>query len=256
MKKILTTAVVTAALCILCSINAGADSAKVYIDAQPIEFTESTGTPFFDENDRTMVPLRAAMEAFGVSVSWNELTQSADLEKDGKMLSITPGDRLLSGSEGDIISDSAPVETGGRIYLPIRAVSQYFGGYVLWNEQLSSVFILSDKYIAFRDMFSYNGELSKYVDAVVVSASYNGDMSEEEFAKYWNSLDKTETETLIKIVATDKQSLNPDHEISINFWYPTEDSEKDCLIATVSSFSYEAKVYDPFGKTEINQLNQ
>ena len=94
------------------------------------------------------------------------------------------------------------------------------------------------------------------MDAVVVSASYNGDMSEEEFAKDWNSLDKTETETLIKIVATDKQSLNPDHEISINFWYPTEDTEKDCLIATGSSFSYEAKVYDPFEKTEINQLNQ
>lgn len=256
MKKILTTAVLVAALCILGSIYASADSAKIYIDAKPIEFTQSTGAPFFDENERTMVPLRAAMEAFGVSVSWNDQTQSADLEKDGKTLTVTLGQKTLKGSQGDVESDSVPVENGGRIYLPIRAVAQYFGGYVLWNEQLSSVFILSDKYIAFRDMFSYDGELSKYVDAVVVSASYNGEMSEAEFAKYWNSLDKAELEMLVKIVATDKQSLNPDHEVSINFWYPTAEAEKDWLVATVSSFSYEAKVYEPFDKTEINQLNQ
>ncbi len=257
MKKILLAAFVFAVICAGFTAYASENSAKVYIDENPVEFTENTGTPFFDENSRTMVPLRASMEAFDINVSWEEETQSAILEKGEKNLTVTVGNKQLKSSDGKVItSDSAPVETGGRIYLPIRAVAEFFDGYVLWNEQLSSVFILSEKYIAFRDMFTYDGELSKYVDAVVVSAKYNGSMNEEEFEKYWTSVDKEKLETLLKIVATDKQSLNPEHEISINFWYPTPDTTKDCYIASVSSFSYDAKIYNPFGNTPINQLNQ
>lgn len=258
MRKILTTAFITAALCILSGIYASADALNVYVDSSPVEFNEDTGTPFFDENDRTMTPLRAVMEAFGAKVSWNEETSSAVLEKDGKSLTVTVGSKTLKLDDGTSVTmDSVPVETGGRIYLPIRAAAEALGGYVLWNEQLSSVFILSDSYTRFRDMFTYSGELSKYVDAVVVSATYSGEMSREEFKDFWTDMGEEKAQTLLRIIATDKQGLNPEHDIHINFWYLSKTGdEKDCLIASVSSFSYEASIFNPFEQTEINQLNQ
>lgn len=258
MKKFLTTLFFAAMLISLMCIGAYADDIKVYIGTDAVDFDENTGVPFFDENDRTMVPLRASMEAFGAKVEWVEATNSAILTKDDTKLTVTIGSKKLVLGDGTVINtDTNPIETGGRIYLPIRAVAEVFGGYVLWNDPLCSVFIMDDEYKNFRDSFTYDGELSKYVDTVVVSASYIGETSKEDFAKKWIAADKEKLETLLKIIATDKQSLNPEHHININFWYPKDDDDnKDYYIANVSSFSFEAIVYNPFEETKINQLNQ
>lgn len=234
------------------------DNISVYVGTQMVQFNENTGIPFFDENERTMVPLRAAMEAFNVNVEWVEQTNSAVLTKDDTKLTVTIGSkRLVFGDGTSVTVDTNPIETGGRIYLPIRAVAEAFGGYVLWNEPLCSVYIMGGEYKKFRDSFVYDGELSKYVDTVVVSASYTGETKKDDFAKAWSSADKEKLETLLKIIATDKQSLNPEHHININFWYPKDDdAEKDYYIANVSSFSFEVIIYNPFEETKINQLNQ
>lgn len=258
MKKTVKVLFFAAVFIFMMCLCAHAENIKVYIGTEAVEFNENTGIPFFDENDRTMVPLRAAMEAFGVNVEWVEQTQSAVLTKEDTKLTVTIGSKKLVLGDGTVINaDTNPIETGDRIYLPIRAVAEAFGGYVLWNDPLCSVFIMDDDYKKFRDSFTYDGELSKYVDAVVVSAFYNGDTGKDEFAKKWRNADKSKLEILLKVIATDKQNLNPDHDININFWYPKEDdSSKDYYIANVSSFSFEATVYNPFEETEINQLNQ
>ena len=257
MKKILTVLLFAAMFISLLCIGACAEDIKVYIGTEAVVFDENTGIPFFDENDRTMVPLRAAMEAFDVEVEWVEKTNSAILTKADTKLTVTIGSEKLVFGDGTVITcDTKPIETGGRIYLPIRAVAEAFGGYVLWNDPLCSVFIMNDEYKAFRDSFTYDGELSKYVDTVVVSALYSADTSKEEFAKKWSEAGKEKLELLLKVIATDKQSLNPEHHITINFWYPQEDSSKDYYIANVSSFSFDVIIYNPFEKTEINQLNQ
>lgn len=232
-------------------------SAKVYIDENMVEFTENTGVPFESDSGRTMVPLRVVTEKFGVIVDWNEETESAILKKGDNTLIVTVNSKTMKfNGETDIICDEAPTETNGRIYLPIRAVAEAFGNYVLWNEQLKSVFILDDDYIDFRDMFTYNGELSKYVNSVVVSAVYNGDMSKDEFKNYWLNLPAEKADIYLKAVATDKKALNPDYDIHINFWYPSNEVQNSCYLASVSSFSYDTGIYNPFDITEINELNQ
>jgi len=239
-------------------LGASAEDITVYVGADAVEFNENTGIPFFNENERTMVPLRVTMEAFGANVEWVEATNSAVLTKNNTKLTVTIGSKNLVFGNGKIVTtDTAAIETGGRIYLPIRAVAEAFGGYVLWNEPLCSVFIMDDEYKNFRDSFTYDGELSKYADTVVVSAYFNGEMSKDEFAKKWASADITKLETLLKIIATDKQSLNPEYHIAINFWFPKDDDEnRDYYIANVSSFSFDAIIYNPFEETKINQLNQ
>ena len=259
MKKLLF-ALVLSAMFIAISVTGvcADDNISVYVQTEKVEFNENTGVPFFDENERTMVPLRAAMEAFDVNVEWVEETNSAILTKGETKLTVTIGSKNLVFGDGTLVTvDTNPIETGGRIYLPIRAVAEAFGGYVLWNEPLCSVFIMNDEYKKFRDSFTYDGELSKYVDTVVVSASYTGETKKDDFAKKWISADKEKLETILKVVATDKQNLNAEHHININFWYPKDDdAEKDYYIANVSSFSYDVIIYNPFEETKINQLNQ
>lgn len=258
MKRILTALFFTVAFISLMYVGASAEDIKVYVGTNAVEFDEDTGIPFFNESERTMVPLRATMEAFGAKVEWIESTNSALLTKGNTRLTVTIGSKNLVFGDGRIITtDTASVETGGRIYLPIRAVAEAFGGYVLWNEPLCSVFIMDDEYKSFRDSFTYDGELSKYVDTVVVSAYFNGEVSKDEFAKKWSTADITQLETIFKIIATDKQSLNPEYHIAINFWFPkTDDENRDYYIANVSSFSFDAIIYNPFEETKINQLNQ
>lgn len=256
MKKTILAFIFAAALL---SITAAADGTqtKVFVNGEQTVFNEDTGIPFESQNHRTMVPLRAVMEKFGATVSWDEKTESALLSKDGISLTVTLNSKNLKSGDGTLIpTDEAPLETGGRIYLPIRAVAEAFGGYVLWNEQLNSVFILGDEYFAFRDMFDYNGELSKYVDTVVVSAVYNGEKNKDEFKNQWVGFSSDKADIYLKAIATDKQGLNPDYDIHINFWYPSDEAENGYYLASVSSFSYETKLYNPFDQTEINQLNQ
>lgn len=257
MKKIFTLILLAAVAVVPFGAYADSTAAKIYVDTKQVQFTESTGIPFESANGRTMVPLRAVMEAFGADVGWDEQTNSAILTKDSTTLTVTVNSKTLKLSGGGtIVSDEAPSEINGRIYLPIRAVAEAFGGYVLWNEQLNSVFILNDEYFNFRDMFTYEGELSKYVNTVVVSATYNGGLSKDEFKHYWLSMPAEETEVYLKAVATDKKSLNPEYDIHINFWYPSDEAENSFYLASVSSFSYDASIYNPFDVTEINQLNQ
>ena len=52
---------------------------KVYIDEKEVMFNESSGYPFID-NGRTLVPLRATMEAFGAEVEWEKTVKLLLLE--------------------------------------------------------------------------------------------------------------------------------------------------------------------------------
>lgn len=257
MKKILKLIFLTLVFTFIMVIGAMAEDIKVYVGTEKLSFTKDTGIAFFDENDRTMVPMRAAMEAFGVDVDWVAETESAILTKNGTKLTVKVGsDKLLLNDKTEIKIDTKAIETGGRIYVPIRAVAEAFGGYVLWCDPICSVFILDNGYIEFRDSFTYDGEFSKYAETVVVSAMYKGNLKRDEFVKFWTKTKRSELEVLLRAVAIDKQGLNPEHHISINFWYPKDkSSDKDYYIANVSSFSYATIIYNPFEKKEINDLN-
>ena len=65
MKKILMLAVFIFGLTGIISASA----AGVVIDSARVNFTNETGYPFVDSG-RTLVPLRATMEAVGADVSW------------------------------------------------------------------------------------------------------------------------------------------------------------------------------------------
>lgn len=77
-RKLLTLAVSAAMLLSACLIPASAADGdiKVTVDGKEVAFTDAK--PFVDENNRTMLPLRAVGDALGLTVNWNQKAKVAE----------------------------------------------------------------------------------------------------------------------------------------------------------------------------------
>lgn len=116
---------------------------KVDINGKFVVFSQETGYPFLDENKRTQVPLRAAMEAFGCQVSWDAGQSVAIVEKSGIKVQVPVGQNYIKKDNLEIFNDTKALLKNNRVYLPIRAVVEAFGAEVGWNQETDTVIITS-----------------------------------------------------------------------------------------------------------------
>ena len=96
-------------------------------------------------NDRTMVPMRAIFEALGATVSWDDATQTATGEKDGKKVSVTIDSTIATVDGAEKTLDQSAVLKDGRTLVPLRFVSEAFGAEVGWDDPTQTVIITSKK---------------------------------------------------------------------------------------------------------------
>lgn len=78
-----------------------------------------------------MVPIRALMEAFDSEVIWNQDDSTVTINFDGDtQIVMTVGETgyTIDGVDGDM--DTVPVNTGSRVYVPIRFVAEGIGFHV------------------------------------------------------------------------------------------------------------------------------
>ena len=81
---------------------------------------------------RTLVPLRAIMEALGARVEWNQETKTATVLHEGHVVALPEGSRtaLVDGAE---ITLDVPAQTvSGRMLVPVRFLVEATGGEVDW----------------------------------------------------------------------------------------------------------------------------
>ncbi len=114
------------------------------IEDKIVAFTTTTGYPFVDANNRTLVPFRAAMEAFGATVSWEGATQTAIAVKGDVTVAVTIGQASIVKNGVTLANDTKAVVKDGRTYLPIRAVLKAFDAYVNWNGYRQRVEVTSN----------------------------------------------------------------------------------------------------------------
>ena len=88
--------------------------------------------PYVDSAWRTMVPIRALMEAFDAEVVWDEANPDVvTINYDGDtQIVMNVGDEAytIDGEEGEM--DTVPVNNNGRVYVPIRFVAEGIGFHV------------------------------------------------------------------------------------------------------------------------------
>ena len=134
MKKTVLLTIITVML-----LSVSAMAVGVNIDFTPVSFNESTGYPFIDGNGRTLVPLRAAMEAFGASVVWDNEQHAAIITKGLQTVVCVQDENCIYLGGTKIDNDSATIIQNGRLYLPIRVVLEAFGAEVSWNGDVNVV---------------------------------------------------------------------------------------------------------------------
>ena len=119
--------------------GAPAAGVSVTVKGKAVEWTDAK--PFIDENNRTMVPLRAVGDALGLTVSWEKEAREAIFKSGTKMISFPIGSSIAHTSEGDVAMSTAAVIVGDRTYAPIRYLAEYFGYTVGWDGSTSTVSI-------------------------------------------------------------------------------------------------------------------
>ncbi|MGM9608343.1 MAG: stalk domain-containing protein [Oscillospiraceae bacterium] len=157
-------AILVLAVAVLLSLQDTAfasSTVSVTIDGKEIQFSEEYGYPFIDENNRTQVPLRIVMEAYGCDVTWDSTNKSAVVEKDGKTVTIPIGkDYILVNNQITSI-DTVSLIRDNRTYLPIRAVLEAFGANVEWDATNNTVVVSSPATVMqFQNIYiDENGDL-------------------------------------------------------------------------------------------------
>lgn len=88
--------------------------------------------PYIDNNWRTMVPIRALMEAFDAEVVWDEANPDVvTINYDGDtqiVMNVGETGYTIDGVDGEM--DTVPVNNNGRVYVPIRFVAEGIGFHV------------------------------------------------------------------------------------------------------------------------------
>lgn len=105
-------------------IASAAAATTVAIDGKTISIPSSYGAPYVDSANRTQIPIRAISEALGVTVAWDQPTQTAIIDSNIK---IKLGANSIATPNGAIAMDTTAVSSNGRIYVPFRFLCNALG---------------------------------------------------------------------------------------------------------------------------------
>ena len=171
MKKMIISVIlaVISASIFVSSAYASGDSKKinVVINGSSVEFTTDTGYPFFNADNRTMVPLRAIMETAGATVGYDPDKHTAIIIMDNDRMEVPIGTNYLYYDNEKIVNDTYSEANNGRTYLPIRAVLEAFGYTVEWDAYTCTVNAFNNNYLS-EDLVPYStSDLSTLISEIV-----------------------------------------------------------------------------------------
>lgn len=91
---------------------------------------------------RTLLPVRAVVEAMGGNVSWDNAAQTVSLVCGDAEIRLTIGSTQAVLNDAPETLDVAPVIIGGRTMLPIRFIAENFGYLVGWTGRIQTITII------------------------------------------------------------------------------------------------------------------
>ena len=96
------------------------------------------------ENDRTLVPIRFALEELGAEFEWSPKERTVTITKDDVNVHLRIDSQLVSydkDGKNHIITDVAPKIIDDRTFVPIRLISNIFGLNIDWDNNSRTVTI-------------------------------------------------------------------------------------------------------------------
>ena len=158
-SKTLLTIILISICCICVSLSVSADDADVVVSLQinnPImevngietEIDIGRGTKPIVIDGRTLVPIRAIIEAFEGVVGWDGATQTVKLTMDDDVISLVIDNKTAYLNNISHTLDVAPTVINGRTMLPIRFIAEGFNLGVAWEGNTQTVTIIRNSFDA------------------------------------------------------------------------------------------------------------
>ena len=92
-------------------------------------------------NDRTLVPVRALVEALGGTADWYAAERKITISVDGEVLEMWLDSKKAVLNGTTLTMDVAPYIENGRSLLPVRFVSESIGCTVDWEQATKKITI-------------------------------------------------------------------------------------------------------------------
>jgi uncharacterized protein YbbC (DUF1343 family) len=106
-------------------IGVTVDNVAIFFDSEP----------YIDDNNRTMVPVRAISEALGAVVGWDDATRTVSITNDTLEITLTIGSSTAKVNGVERWMDTVPVIQNDRTMVPVRFVSSFLGANVEWDQE-------------------------------------------------------------------------------------------------------------------------
>ena len=132
MKKLLLITVIVLLITASPILAENDDSINVTINGHTVTFNKDLGYPFIDEQNRTLVPLRAIAEAMSLDVTWDPQTNTAWFRGKGRTLGYPIGQKGYWLNDSYQTLDTSSVIINSRTYVPLRSLSEAMNAHVAW----------------------------------------------------------------------------------------------------------------------------
>ncbi len=192
---------IIAALCVFLTLAQTAladEDITVLLNGNAVEFDRS---PII-YNDRTLVPMRAIFESFGLMVQWFEDEQRITAFDENTSITMFIGDNQIHLNDKTFESDVAPMIIDGRTFVPLRVIGESLNGNVEWYGDTRTVTIdiegnindVSDKELERKILYLTNVEREKNglkrliwnEELADVARAHSKDMAERGFFSHDN----------------------------------------------------------------------
>ncbi|QIB69020.1 copper amine oxidase N-terminal domain-containing protein [Aminipila butyrica] len=102
---------------------------------------DATGTVPVIVNDRTLLPVRAIVEAMGGTVAWNDATRTIGISYKNTKMELAVDSPVMKVNGKEVAMDVAPQIINDRTMMPIRYITENIGGQVEWFDTIQAVAI-------------------------------------------------------------------------------------------------------------------
>jgi len=114
------------------------------VDGVTCEVDPGRGTAPLLIDNRTLIPIRALVEALGGTVEWDADSQKITLDANGHIVEMWVGEKAIIVDEEGKDMDVAPVVINDRTMVPVRFATENLGFFVGWDEATSAITVATD----------------------------------------------------------------------------------------------------------------
>lgn len=118
----------------------------MYVNGRETEVDPGRGTAPVISNGRTLVPIRAVIEAFGGKAEWRDDTRSVRIVCDGDEVCLVIDEKTAYLNGKAYTLDTAPTIVNGRTMLPLRFVAEGFGLGVAWEADTKTITVIRNSF--------------------------------------------------------------------------------------------------------------